>query len=250
MARFFLFATSSLARLSVHSAWVSLIHQGGWMKAFCREFVEWVCLRDRRFDITSLSGLSYYRYWGFGLGWLPGFCRLKITEGGGEWGWSLPCNARVSIHVHGASLGDTSARSMVLPVSPCRTPRCVGTCCWHRNKEDVTKCFLSCKSLLAAALFIPQTRSCIEITSYHDCVSQFVFHLLKEITTLFYGAGGGARVYIDQNMGFVSLIWHFLCACGTHIQVKGGYCFAEIASNNYCPTTVSVPLNDCEVLKH
>ena len=38
----------------------------------------------------------------------------------------LPCDARVSARVHGTSFGDTSARSIVLSVSPCRVPGCVG----------------------------------------------------------------------------------------------------------------------------
>ena len=52
---------------------------------------------------------------------LHGFCRLK-TAGM----WALPCDARVSAHVHCASFGDTRARSIVLSVSPCRVPGCEG----------------------------------------------------------------------------------------------------------------------------
>ena len=53
---------------------------------------------------------------------LAGFCRLNITGR-----WSLPCGVSVSALSHGAILGETRARSVVLSVSPCRDPRRVGT---------------------------------------------------------------------------------------------------------------------------
>ena len=92
------------------------------MTAFCRGFVVRAGLRASSFDITFVSDLPYLSgYWGFPLGSIPGFCRLKTTGR-----WSLPCDARVSACVQGASLGETSARSIVLFVSPRRTLRCVG----------------------------------------------------------------------------------------------------------------------------
>ena len=98
---------------------------------------------------------------------------------------------------------------------------------------------------------------CIEITTYHECVSQFVFDLLKEIPTGPCGADAGVRVCFGENQEFVSLIWFFyssapqiMWACVPLIQVRGGHCLAKIASNNYCHTKAMVPLNDCEVLKH
>ena len=36
-----------------------------------------------------------------------------------------PVYARVSAHIHGASFGDTSSRSLGLSVSPCRIPGCL-----------------------------------------------------------------------------------------------------------------------------
>ena len=98
----------TIVRLSVHAAWVSLYHQGGWMAAFCRWFVMWAGLWARRLTILE-------RIWSFRLCSIPGFCRLKTTGR-----WSLPCDARVSARVHGTSFWDTSARSIVLSVSPCR----------------------------------------------------------------------------------------------------------------------------------
>ena len=45
-------------------------------------------------------------------------------------------------------------------------------------------------------MLVPQAWLCIEITTYHDCVSQFVFHLLKEILSCPYYAGGRVDVCI------------------------------------------------------
>ena len=112
----------TIIHLSVHAPWVSLFHQGGWMAAFCRGFVVWAGLRARSFDITPMSDLPYWNgYWSFRFCSIPGFCRLKTTGR-----WPLPCDARVSARVHGTSFGDTSARSIVLSVSPCHVPGCVG----------------------------------------------------------------------------------------------------------------------------
>ena len=104
---------------------------------------------------------------------------------------------------------------------------------------------------------VPQTWSCIAIIAYQGCVPQFIFHRLKEIPACSCSAGGGVHVRIDENQGFVSLVWFFYSdamrfawACGPLIQVKWGYCLAEIARNSYCHTTALMPLNDCEVLKH
>ena len=52
------------------------------MTAFCRGFVVWAGLRVRSFDITPISDLPYLTgYWGFRLGSIPGFCRLKTMGG-------------------------------------------------------------------------------------------------------------------------------------------------------------------------
>ena len=53
---------------------------------------------------------------------LAGFCRLNTTSRG-----SLPCGVNVSALSHGAILGETRPRSVVLSVSPCREARRVGT---------------------------------------------------------------------------------------------------------------------------
>ena len=59
-------------------------------------------MRARSFDITPVSDLPYLNgYWGFRLCSISGFCKLKVSGR-----WSLPCDARVSARVHGASFGD------------------------------------------------------------------------------------------------------------------------------------------------
>ena len=74
---------------------------------------------------------------------------------------------------------------------------------------------------------------------------------------LLLGAGEGVHVCIDETQRFVFLVWFFYpdallfaWACGPLIQVKGGYCPAEITPNDYYHATAMMPLNDCEVLKH
>ena len=89
--------------------------------ASCCRFVVWAGLRAHSFDITSVSDLPYLNgCWGFHLGSISGFCRLKTTGR-----WSLPCDARVSAHIHGASFVDTSAILIGQSVSPCHVPGCV-----------------------------------------------------------------------------------------------------------------------------
>ena len=131
-----------------------------------------------------MSALPYLNgYWGFRLGPCSGFCRLNTTGR-----WSLPCDARISACVHGASLGDISVSWTVLsvsPVSPCREPRCVGVAVDTGVKR---------RSLSASSSALPcwllSGRPSIQITTHHGCVSQFVFHVLKDVPTCSCGAGG------------------------------------------------------------
>ena len=142
MACFFLFATLSPLSTCQFTVWLasfflpqfhhcplvsphclSFLVPPGWLND---GFLSWIyCvgwLVSLQLWLTPLSELPYLNgYWGFYLGSIPGFCRLR-TMGR----WLLPCDARVSAHVHGTSFGDTSARSIVLSVSPCCVPRCVG----------------------------------------------------------------------------------------------------------------------------
>ena len=154
-------------------------------------------------------------------------------------------DARVSAFIHGASFGDSGAGSVVLSVSLCHTIRCIGLLltqdwrghCWTLPLVHVVTMWLP----LVCAMSIPWTSSCIESTAYRDCVSQFAFLPLKKILPCSCGAGGGLHVCIDENKGFVSLIWFIYAnalqltwACVPLIQVKGGSCHANIAPNYYC----------------
>ena len=122
LVEFFLSASFSLPRFSVQFFSVSVTHHGGCFLPFRESFVLCVSLRLRSFDTMSEPDLSYLK----GLCcllfcFLAGFCRLNITGR-----WSLPCGVSISALSHGAILGETRARSVVLSVSPCRHPRRVG----------------------------------------------------------------------------------------------------------------------------
>ena len=67
-------------------------------------------------DISHPKGLC-----GLVFCFLAGFCRLNTTGR-----CSVPCSVSVSAFSHGAILGETRARSMVLSVSPCHDPVRVG----------------------------------------------------------------------------------------------------------------------------
>ena len=115
MAFFFLFATISplSACQSTLPEFLCPARMAGWWLSVVYLLWELAC---------ELADLPYWNgYWSFRLCSIPGFCRLKTTGR-----WLLPCDARVSARVRGTSFGDASARSIVLSVSPCRVPRCVG----------------------------------------------------------------------------------------------------------------------------
>ena len=69
-------------------------------------------------------------------------------------------------------------------------------------------------SLLVGAMLVPQTWLCIEITAWLCLPVRLPsLILLKEIPTCPCDAGGRVGVCIDENHGFVSLIWFF---CNSH----------------------------------
>ena len=178
--------------------------------------LSWICLwaglRACRFGTTPVSDLPYLNgYWGFRLGPIPGFCRLKTTGR-----WSLPCDARVSARVYGASFGNISARSIVLSVSHCRVPGCVGLALDTGVKR--TSQSVAYSAHFAGCCHIDPTGLTVHWNHYIPelCLrsSQFVFHLLKEIPTCSCGEGGWVDVCIDENQWFVSRLV-FLSGCPT-----------------------------------
>ena len=111
------------AHFSVQAFSVSLSHHGGCTLLFREPFALCVGFRLRSFDTVSEPDLSYLKgLCGLLFCFLADLCRLNITGRG-----SLPCGVSVSALSHGAILGVTRARSVVLSVSPCRHPRRVGT---------------------------------------------------------------------------------------------------------------------------
>ena len=111
------------ARFSVQAFSVALSHHGGYFLLFNELFALCVGFRLRSFDTVSEPDLSYLKgLCGLLFCFLADLCRLNITGR-----WSLPCGVSVSALSHGAILGVTRARSVVLSVSPCRHPGCVGT---------------------------------------------------------------------------------------------------------------------------
>ena len=120
-----------------------------------------------------MSDLPYWnRYWSFCLCSIPGFCRLKTTGR-----WSLPCD---SARVHQAL---NHARSIELSVSPCCVPGCVGLAV----DTGVKRTSLSTTSSAHPCWLVPcwshRLDRALKSPHYHNCVSQFVFHLPKEIPT-------------------------------------------------------------------
>ena len=108
---------------SVQAFSVALSHHGGYFLLFNEPFALCVGFRLRSFDTVSEPDLSYLKgLCGLLFCFLADLCRLNITGRG-----SLPCGVSVSALSHGAILGVTRARSVVLSVSPCRHPGCVGT---------------------------------------------------------------------------------------------------------------------------
>ena len=173
------------------------------MTAFFRCNAAWVGLRVRSFAITPESDLYYLSgHCGFLLGSFPGFCRLKITGR-----WSLPWDGSVSARVHDACLGDTSAKSITLSVLPCRAPRCVGVAAL----SGVKRASLSASSAAHPCWFYPvnPTNSTVHWNHRISRHSQFVFHLLKEVSTCPCSTGGRVHVFIDDSRGFVPLVWVF-----------------------------------------
>ena len=116
--------------------------------------------------------------------------------------------------------------------------------------ENIGDSLLLCTSLLIGVVLFPQTRLDIEITAHHDCVSQFVFHLLKKSQPTQAVLVEGYIICIDENQGFVSLISILYsntpnsCELVRHLPKRREF---------WWHNTAVLPLNDCdhyEALKH
>ena len=128
---------------------------------------------------------------------LRGFCKLE-TRGK----WSLLCDAWLSARGHGASCGDTSARSTVLSVSPCRVPGCVGLAV----DTGVKRTSPSAASSAHPCWLVPCWSHRLDraLKSLHTIIVSSISSRKSQLAPVMQVEG-----WMYENQGFVSLIWVF-----------------------------------------